>query len=200
MRLKLQSILVATQFMAAQIFASIPFHDRGISLDLNLVSNSHSEMGIDFSRIARIRPEGFSYEYISRLLPTDIPASASGSQVASQIADNSMRAYFNSESFKATNFGKTSHNVEKSMRQNVTISGSSPASIKHDFKFNMQATQTKAVIDYKGFTNAQLSYTASSQELNFEVFRKLSNNMKIAYNHINSSGDQRDIVSLNLGF
>ncbi len=200
MRLKLISTIIATQFLAAQIFASIPRHDRGVGLDLSIVSSSYSETGIDFSRVAQIFPDGISYDDVSRLIPTDIPASASGGQVASHIADKSMQAYFNSESFKSTDIGKTSHQVEKKMQQDVTIVGSSPNAIQHNIKFNMQATQGKAVIDYTGYTNAQLSFSASTSEVNLEVFRKITSNVKLAYNHISNPNDQRDVVSLKLGF
>ncbi len=191
---------MGVQFLSVQTFANIPFRDRGIDIDFSLTS-SYSQNGIDFSRIALIHPyEDITYADVSRVVPTDIPASASGGQVASQIADRSVQAYFNSESFKATNIGKTSHSVEQSLKQDLTIAGSSPDAVQHNFKFNMQATQAKAMIDYTGFTNAQLSYKASKQELNFEVFRNLTQTMKVAYNHINSPNDQRDVVSLRYGF
>ncbi len=200
MRIKVLTTLIATQFIAAQIFASIPRHDRGVDLDLSLVTTSCSGAGIDFSRIAQIFPDSLSTQDVSMVIPTDIPATATGGQVASHIADKSMQSYFNSESFKSTNLGKTSHSVEKSIQQDVTIGGSSPDSIQHNFKFDMQAAQQTARINYSGYTNAQLSYKASGQELNFEVYRNLAKNMKLAYNHINSPNDQRDVVSLHLGF
>ena len=200
MRIKVLITIIASQFLAAQIFANIPYHDRGVALDFNLVSSSCSGTGIDFSRIAQIFPDSISSDDVSRMIPTDIPATANGGQVASHIADRSMQSYFNSESFKATNLGKTSHSVEKSIQQDVTIGGSAPNSIQHNFKFNMQAAQTTARIDYTGYANANLSYKASAQELNLEVYHNLAANMKLAYNHINSPSDQRDVVSLRLGF
>ncbi len=200
MRLKLISTIVATQFLAAQVFASIPRQDRGISLDLNLVSSAYSQNGIDFSSMAQIRPDGLSSEDVSRLIPLDMPANSSTDLVVTHIADKSMHSFFNSRAFKSTNIGKTSHQVEQAMNQNVTIGGSAPNSIKHNFKFNMQATQQKASVDYTGYTNAQLSYIASTQEVNLEVFRAVTTNVKLAYNHIHNSTSQQDLVSLKIGF
>ncbi len=198
--LKVLNFIVGIQLLSAQLFASIPNRDQGVAIDFSLTS-SYSQNGIDFSRIGQVFPyEDISYADVSRLVPTDIPATASGGQVASQIADKGMQAYFNSDSFKSTSIGKTSHSVEKSLKQDVTIGGSEPDAIKHNFRFNMQATQAKAMLDYTGYTNAQLSYKASGQELNLEIFRQLTQSMKIAYNHINNPTDQRDVVSLKFGF
>ena len=197
---KILAVVIATQFVTAQIFAAIPNRDRGVNVDLSLVTVSYSGQGIDFSRIAQFQPDGISVQDVSRMIPTNMNPSNNGSQVASQIFDQSMQSLFNSEAFKASDLGKTTHKVEKSMQQDISIGGTAPDSIKHNFKFNMQAAQTKAAIDYSGFGNAQLSYKASGQELNLEIFHKVSNNMKIAYNHINTPNDQRDMVSFNLGF
>ena len=147
-----------------------------------------------------MRYDGLSYDDVSQIIPIDILASGNGGQVASQIADKSMRSYFNSAAFKSTNLGKTTHSVEKSLQQDVRIAGSSPNAIQHNIKFNMHANQAKAVIDYAGYANAQLSYKVSGQELNLEIYHNITQNMKIAYNHINNSNDQRDVVSLKLGF
>lgn len=198
--LKFATTLILAQFFSAQIFANIPYRDRGVDIDFSLTS-SYSQNGIDLSRIALVHPtEDITYADVSRMVPTNISVTASGGEVASQIADRSVQAYFNSDSFKSTDIGKTSHSVEQSLKQDVTIAGSSPDSIKHNFKFNMQASQAKAMLDYSGFTNAQLSYKASGQELNFEVYHNLTSTMKLAYNHINNPTDQRDVVSLKLGF
>ncbi len=185
---------------STQLLASIPFRDRGVNIDLSLVSQSCSGSGIDFSRIAQFSFEDYSSQDVSMMIPTNMAASNDTGHIASQILDRSMQSLFNSEYFKSTDLGKTSHKVEKSMQQNVTIGGTAPNSIQHNFKFNMQAAQGKALIDYSGFANAQLSYQVSSQELNLEIYHHLSGNVKLAYNHINNPTDQRDTVSLKLGF
>ena len=197
---KIFILVLVAQLISSQLLASIPFRDRGVRIDLSLVSQSCSGTGIDFSRIAQYSPEAYSSQDVSMMIPTNMAASSDTGHVASQIIDRSMQSLFNSEVFKTSDIGRTTHRVEKSIQQDVTIGGSSPHSIKHTFKFNMQAAQGKALIDYTGFTHAQLSYQASSQELNLEVYRHLTSTMRIAYNHINSPTDQRDTVSLKLGF
>ncbi len=197
---KILAVSISSLIISSQVFASIPFRDRGVNIDLNIVSVSYSGTGIDFSRIAQFSLKEYSSQDVSKMIPTNMAASNDTGHVVSQIFDRSMQSLFNSDSFKASDIGRSTHKIEKSMQQDITIGGSSPNSIQHNFKFNMQAAQGKALIDYSGFAKAQLSYQAASQELNLEIFHHITSNMKVAYNHINNPSDQRDTVSLKLGF
>jgi hypothetical protein len=197
---KILTASISLMILSSQVLASIPFRDRGVNIDLSLVSMSCSGAGIDFSRIAQFSLDEYTSKDISKMIPTNMAASNDTGHVASQILDQSMQSLFNSESFKTSDIGRSTHKIEKSMQQDVTIGGSAPDSIQHNFKFNMQAAQGKALIDYSGFGHAQISYQVASQELNLEVFHHITGNMKVAYNHINNPSDQRDTVSLKLGF
>lgn len=186
--------------ITSKSMASIPAKDKGAQLDLSLVSSSYNQYGIDISRIARVIPEEINSKDIEKVIPLNMLATNQMGTITSQIVDQSLRSVFASDSFKQTNLGKTSQKIEKTMQQDVGFGGAEPDSIQHKFKFNMQATQTQATIDYSGYTNAQLSYKAGAQELNLEWYRTLSENTKLAFNHIDTPIDSKNLVSLKMSW
>lgn len=159
----------------------------------------------DFSRglnIAVIQPiESLNYtstEDISKMIPAhDMVATSDGGRVASQIFDRSISSFFASPAVRNSDFGRNAHRVEKAMESNVAIGGGTADSVKHEFKFAMQPTQTRALVQYRGLANAQLSYQAAGSTMNFEVHERIEAlDSNLVYAHTVKPGDATDTLNL----
>lgn len=157
----------------------------------------------DFSRgmdLAIIQPvtslRTVTNDDIARIIPNDLNPTNDGGNVATQILDHSLSNFFNSDAVKRSDFGRTAHQVEKSMESEAGFGGNETGSIRHTFKFAMKAAQAKAQVEYSGLTNAQLSYQAAQGTTNLEIHEDLGAATKVVFNHINAPDDRRDTVSL----
>jgi hypothetical protein len=62
----------------------------------------------------------------------------------------------------------------------------------------MKASQTKASMEYRGLTNADLSYSIVARSTDLEIFEPLSQDSKLVYSHSNRPDEKRDMISLRL--
>ena len=138
-----------------------------------------------------------SQQDVAQFIPSDIVPSGDGGYVASHIIDHSLSSFFNSPGFRTSDFGRRAVKAEQSMEGNIEMGGNKPNEIKHELKFAMQPTQTRAVIEYKGLTNAELSYQVAASTMNFEIHERVhAISSQLVYNHIVKPGDATDSVSL----
>lgn len=159
----------------------------------------------DFSRgldASAIQPIGSLREMnsgdISMIIPaSDLQPTSDGSKVAVKIIDHSLSNFFNSPAVRTSDLGRTAVRVEKHMESDIALGGGSPHSIQHNVKFAMRPTQTRAIIEYTGVTNAQLTYNAASSIVDLEVKERIAAfSTDFVYNHINMPSDTRNTVSL----
>ena len=153
--------------------------------------------GIDISIIRPVEVPGMSSDDISKIIPSNMSPTSNENLVATQILDHSLSNWFNSEAVRNSDFGRTAHHVEKSMEGDVSFGGIQPDSIKHQFRFQMKATQTQAQLGYTGLTTAQVTYYMLQDKTNFEVREPMKVlNTQVVYNHIVSHEETRKMVSL----
>ncbi len=86
------------------------------------------------------------------------------------------------------------------MKAEVELGGSEPESIQHNIKFQMKATQTRASMEYRGLTNADLSYSVAGRSTDLEIFEPISADSKLVYSHSNRPDEKRDMLSLRLNW
>jgi hypothetical protein len=185
---------------ATPALAAIPERDgREINICITSLYASFGK-GADYSIFQPVAvPPAIRSEDVAKYIPSSMANSNSQGFVASQILDRSMTSIFDSKEFQETSVGKASKSVEKSMAQDVAISGDDPLSTKHIFKFQVKAANAKAQMDYTGFFNAQVSYQAASQTTNLEIFQDLSKTTKLVYDHSANPVETRNMVSLRWG-
>lgn len=153
--------------------------------------------GLNLKVIKPIRSmRAMQAEDIARIIPEDLTPTSNSGQIAAQILDHSLSNFFNSDTVRNSEWGRAAHEVEQKMESNIAFGGNEPESVTHSFKFAMRAAQTKALIEYSGLMNAQISYTISQQKMNFEVHEKLASQTQVVFNHINSRDDRTDMFSL----
>jgi hypothetical protein len=195
----LTATVVAGQMFASIAHASIPSLSRSAPVQPKSFAISQDfSKGLDASLIhPMVSKRDYNSNDVAQVIPNDLQATSDVGSVATQILDHSLNNFFNSPAVRNSDFGRSATHVEKSMEGNVAFGGETPHSIRHSFKFAMKATQAKALIEYTGVTNAQLSYSAASQKADLEVKEKLvALNTQVVYNHVAGPGDQTDMLSL----
>lgn len=134
---------------------------------------------------------------MTQIIPSDIQASADSGFIFARIADQSISSLFNSAEMRATPIGKTATDVEKKLKQDVTLS---QGQVLHKFTFQVQAFQSVARVDYTGYANATLKYQAADSSLGLEVFEKISKSKEVVVAHLNKPTDRVSSLSLRWNF
>ncbi len=138
-------------------------------------------------------------EDVANYIPTDMTPTDDSQSVARQIADKSVTAFFNSPRFKQSSLGQTSERVQKKMEVNASVGGAEPGEIKHDFKFQMQAFQNFAKVDYSGYLNACFKYYLTTPKMDLEVLENFGKR-QLVFNHHLENGDTLNQVMLRWGW
>lgn len=163
------------------------------------ISNHVSDFskGFDLRMVDRVESKGTDY---SLILPSSLSPVSTSAQVAEQVLDHSVSSFFKQENVRNTAFGRAAVTVEEKMKAEVAIGGTEPDSTKHNIKFQMKASQTKASMEYRGLTNADLSYSVTARSTDLEIFEPLSADSKLVFSHSNRPDEKRDMLSLRLNW
>ncbi len=164
---------------------------------------------LDFSKglnVACIQPmvslRNINADDIGQVIPKDMSPTGDSGNVAFQILDHSLSNFFNSSAIRNSDLGRTASKVEKSMEGNVAFGSKKPNSTQHSVKFAMKAAQTKALVEYTGYTNAQVSYHVAQSKLDVEVREDVSAlKTQVVYNHTDiQNAEKVDMFSLRWGW
>lgn len=109
---------------------------------------------------------------VAKVIPLTIEPTHDSIVVATKIVDHSIQQLFNSSSFRKSAFGKTTTQVEKVMKTNVTVEDEE-SEIRHVFGIEMLALQNTATIKYEGLLTARLIYKVGDPNLKIELLRAL---------------------------
>lgn len=167
---------------------------QDLSLGLAKRGNDFSR-GIDARNVNRVQELGLDYGMI---IPSKLSPVSDVGGVSSQLLDHSVTAFFNHGIVKNSFVGRAAETVEKKMKAEVAIGGDEPDSISHNIKFQMKASETKAVMEYRGLTNADLSYSIGGRKTNLEIYEKISDGSNLVYTHSDEPSDRRDVLSLRM--
>lgn len=156
--------------------------------------------GIDISIVKPVEfANTFTEKDMARIIPIHEVAGATADTVGAKIFDHTIQSYFESAAVKNSDFGKTASTVEKSMTSNVTWGASEDT--KHELKMFMKPTNAKAVVQYSGLANAQVTYAIATAELNFEVSEKITSlGAEIVLSHISAPSEIRDMLNMRWSF
>lgn len=135
-----------------------------------------------------------------QVIPLDMQATGDANYVLGRLADRGLTSFVTSDSFKNSQFGRTTAEVQKTMQADISVKSSEPHAIEHKFNLNFQLFQAVAQLKYTGFTTLLVRYKASLSELNFEVSEKLDDGKDIVFDHLASSDSQLSQVSLRWTF
>ena len=173
---------------------------KQLDLRCGLTGRSFSK-GADYSSIEPIRQTPvLDSRQVERYIPQNMAATNDQGHVVMQIADRSVSAYLASDDFRRSAIGKTTRSVESKMQGDLALGSADPRDTQHKFKFQMRATNARALVDYEGFFKAQLSYTAMNQTAGVEVFENLTSQTNLVYGTTFLRGDTRSVMSVRLNF
>lgn len=167
---------------------------RGFSFGLASRADDFSR-GLDARSVNRIEEVGLDYGMI---LPANLSPVHDLGGVSAQILDHSVSSFFNNGVIKNSFVGRAADTVERKMKAEVALGGEEPMSIQHNIKFQVKASETKASMEYRGLTNADLSYSIAGRKTNLEVYEAIANGTNLVFTHSDEPNDRRDILSLRL--
>ncbi len=153
--------------------------------------------GFDLRSVDRVESVGTDF---SLILPSSLSPVSDSGQVAAQVLDHSVSSFFKQDSIRNTAFGRAAVTVEEKMKAEVALGGDEPESTQHNIKFQMKASQTRASMEYRGLTNADLSYSVAARSTDLEIFEPLSEDSKLVFSHSNRPDEKRDMLSLRLNW
>ena len=136
----------------------------------------------------------------SQVIPLDMVASSDQSLVFSRLADRGLNSFMNSDSFKGSQFGRTTSQMQEELQTEITVGGEEPESTQHKFNLNFEVFQAMAKMTYSGFTNLTIRYKPVASELNFEIAEKLDESKDLVFDHLASSDLQLSQVSVRWTF
>ena len=134
---------------------------------------------------------------ITQVVPLDLQPTDDSNSVFSKVADQSLSSIFNSPELRQTPFGQTATQVEEKVRQDVVMN---QGGIQHKLTFQVQAFQSVARLDYKGYTNASLKYKASESSMALEVWEKITRTRDVILSHITKPDDRLSSVAMRWNF
>ena len=164
--------------------------------DFALVTRSGDfKKGADGRGVQAVREMARDY---SMIIPATLSPVSDVGGVSMQIVDHSINAFFNQASIKNSFVGRAAETVEKKLKAEVVLGGAEPDSLKHNIKFQLKASETKASMEYRGLTNCDLSYSVASRKANFEIYEPISKSSNLVFTHSDAPSDRRDILSLRM--
>lgn len=164
-------------------------------LDLGVIARRDFAKGADLRNVDRVHEVGVDYGMV---IPGRLSPVRDAGGVSSQILDHTLTNIFNQGAIKNSFVGRAAETVEKKMKAEVAIGGEEPDSIQHNIKFQVKASETKASMEYRGLTNADVSYSIASRKTNVEIFESLGDRSNLVYTHSDEPNDRRDVLSLRL--
>ncbi len=164
-------------------------------LDLGVSVQRDFAKGADLRHVDRVHEIAVDYAMV---IPGKLNPVRDVGGVGSQILDHTLTNIFNQGAIKNSFVGRAAETVEKKMKAEVAIGGDEPDSIQHNIKFQVKASETKASMEYRGVTNADVSYSIAARKTNVEIFESLGERSNLVYTHSDEPNDRRDVLSLRL--
>jgi len=118
-------------------------------------------------------------EDVERIIPTDMIPTSEANSVVMKIADKSLQ-YWADTIGKDSVLVRTAHSVEKKMKTGVVLqTGEQEEAIQHHINLNIKAFESMAQLEYKGWTQAQFSYSFREQKSQVKVSEKFLKNKEL---------------------
>jgi len=117
--------------------------------------------------------EAYTTQEIKGLLPADITPQSDGKMVMNKIADRSLQLWWNKSHFKHTSVGRVAESVERKLRADVSLQGSSEHSIEHKFSLQVLAAQAVAKIEYVGWVKAAFRYYSREAKTETQLYETI---------------------------
>lgn len=116
---------------------------------------------------------------IDKIIPINIEPTRDGSLLFRKIVDHSLNNWLNDPAVKNSAMGRTAHNVQDTMKADMSIRSSEPNGVDHRFRLTYLAFQNIAKLDYSGYLNASMRYSPLFQKTEFEILKQLEQNKEL---------------------
>lgn len=178
--------LIATLCFSIVSQAAIPnkslfyFYNSKDAIASNSVTSS-DEKPLDISAIKVVKPENeLSQNEISKVIPTDMPATSDEDIVGRKIMDRSVQSLLSGGFFADKKLVEAAKTIENAVRQDITLGGDQKN--PHKMKFEVHAFQREAALSYSGFLKADITYSTTT-DLRVALRENLSQYTELVLDH-----------------
>jgi hypothetical protein len=200
MRNKVALLTLAT-FILQQPVAIAAIPNRLSSTQIVYSNSVDTSKVLDLTQVKVVRPATVQYE---KYLPLDMTPTDNSGRVAARIMDHALAEFAKDPAFRESSLFRSAQQVNNVVDAKVDL-GSTPNVgqrdvTQHSLRFQMKPLDTTATLNYKGWLNANVSYQASANQMNVEVFKELSQSTRIAVLHNQASSQAYSGVSFQVTF
>ena len=146
------------------------------------------------------RQSQLSHEDVAKIIPIDLHDEMENDEVVRRIADRSAQHLLNQEFIRNRALGQAKERVEKQLSAEMTLGEVREDGFQHRLALNLDAFQTRARVNYQGFLNASLSYSALASETHFELRESLRGNYDFIVEHSRGIQDEATRIKLSWQF
>jgi hypothetical protein len=133
---------------------------------------------------------------VAKVIPTDVSKADSTGSVMSRIADRSFNLWFNSDTVQESLLGRVVQETQETLKTDVVVPASSKKGVSHKFSFRVEAFQTLAKMEYKGWLNAAINYNARAAETDVEIKEKVFTDKSLVLSHKGTSKEGLSMIGL----
>ena len=189
-------ILIAKAFLGLTVFFStlpslsaIPYRNAYEALDL--VNNQTKELNLDLFAKIHIMLDERQLDLTKYIPYQNLPEYDDGSRVAGRIVARTLKNLIDDTD-------RDVPIVNGARRLNSSLE-TSFKNDKHAVEFKIRASQAMALVTYRGYVDAALSYEIDSSELKFEVTKAIGRRT-LAFTHLDNPEGVSDIVGVRWQF
>ncbi|MBO9665830.1 MAG: hypothetical protein J7501_03350 [Bdellovibrio sp.] len=133
---------------------------------------------------------------VAKVIPTDISKDETTGNMMGRIADRSFNLWFNSDTIQESLLGRVVQETQETLKTDVVVPASSKQGTSHKFSFRVEAFQTLAKMEYKGWMNAAINYNARAAETDVEIKEKVFTDKSLILSHKGTSKQGLSMIGL----
>lgn len=132
---------------------------------------------------------------VAKVVPLDRSISDAATMMT-RIADRSFNLWFNSDAVQESLLGRVVQETQETLKTDVVVPAADHNSISHKFSLRVECFQALAKLEYTGWLNAAINYSARDAATNIEVKEKVFANKNLILSHRGSSKEGLSMVGL----
>lgn len=146
--------------------------------------------------------QSMSSKDVQKVIPLDMRPTGDFGDVAERVGDRAFQSWLKSPSIQNTSLGRTAHQVEQTMKAEVSLTDPSmdEQSVHHKVGFSVLALQAVARMTYTGWVNAELNHDMRSRATLFQITEKVWSDKQIVLSHTANQIQDTSSVGLRWSF
>lgn len=156
------------------------------------------QIELEIDKVVPVKPadQGIvSQETVTMVMPTDIQQTNDSNIVRNKIVDHNIQNLMQGKFMKNSPIVQSAQKVQEAMKPSVSFG--EEGGVQHNVNLEVQPTQNIAKLNYTGFVDTNLTYSASEDhDVEVSMSERLSQKARLSIEH--QSKDDLSMLKLNL--